>query len=281
ARFRALTELSSDWYWEQDAEYRFTRLEGRNVTGKDNDLAARLIGQPRWTSGLECEGGWRAHRALLDARQPFYNVLMWRKAKDGRLRYVRISGEPVFDAEGRFTGYRGVGHEVTEQKRGELLLRLEHEAARALAVAPDAAAGVRGVLRALCEAEALPCGRYFAPDETAGVLRFAQAWHASDPDIENFVAASRDLLYHPGEGLTGEVWKSAEPRWTADVQSDPRAARRSLAEASAVRGVVAFPALAEGKVLGVLTFSSKDAREPDERLLQSARVIGSQVGQFL
>ncbi|MFL6572897.1 MAG: PAS domain S-box protein, partial [Burkholderiales bacterium] len=132
ARFRALTELSSDWYWEQDSQHRFTRLEGRNVTGHDSDMAARLMGQTRWSDGLECEGGWRAHRALLEARQPFYNVLMWRRARDGNLRYVRISGEPVFDAAGQFTGYRGVGHEITAEKRAELLLRLEHEAARAL-----------------------------------------------------------------------------------------------------------------------------------------------------
>jgi len=281
ARFRALTELSSDWYWEQDSEHRFTRLEGRNVTGRDSDLAARLIGQPRWGSGMECEGGWRAHRALLDAHQPFYNILMWRKTRDGSLRYVRISGEPMFDAQGRFTGYRGVGHEVTDEKRGELLLRLEHNAARALAVAADAASGVRGVMRAICEGEGLPCGRYFALDEPAGVLRFAQAWHVSDPDIERFVEGSRSLTYEPGAGLTGAVWQSGEPRWTADVQQDPRASARPLAEASGIRGVFAFPALSEGKVLGVLTFSSKDAREPDERLLQSARVVGGQVGQFL
>ena len=78
ARFRALTNLSSDWYWELDAEYRFTRLEGRNVAGGDPGLQQRLIGQPRWDTGLEVEGGWDAHRAVLDARQPFHDVLMWR-----------------------------------------------------------------------------------------------------------------------------------------------------------------------------------------------------------
>jgi diguanylate cyclase (GGDEF)-like protein/PAS domain S-box-containing protein len=281
ARFRALTELSSDWYWEQDAEYRFTRLEGRNVSGHDSDMAARLMGQTRWSDGLECEGGWRAHRALLEARQPFYNVLMWRKARDGNLRYVRISGEPVFDAAGRFTGYRGVGHEITAEKRAELLLRLEHEAARALAAAADAEAGVRAVLRALCEAENLPCGRYFALDEPAGVVRFAQAWHVSDPDIERIVEASRGMSYTPGQGLIGAAWQRGEPTWSRDMQSDPRTHARALAASTGMRGVFAFPAISENKTMGVLTFEAKDAREPDERLLQSARVIGGQLGQFL
>ncbi|HEV7478430.1 MAG TPA: PAS domain S-box protein, partial [Burkholderiales bacterium] len=219
ARFRALAELSSDWYWEQDTEYRFTRLEGRNVVGQDSGLATRLIGQPRWGGELECEGGWRAHRALLEARQPFYNVLMWRKAADGNLRYVRISGEPVFGADGRFTGYRGVGHEITAEKRAELLLRLEHNAARVLADAADTATGVRGVLRAICGAESLPCGRYFALDEAAGVLRFEQAWHVSDPDIERIVEASRGMSYAPGQGLIGTAWQRSEPTWSRDMQN--------------------------------------------------------------
>src|SRR4051812_14891030 len=281
ARFRALTELSSDWYWEQDTEYRFTRLEGRNVTGHDRDMAERLMGQTRWSDGLECEGGWRAHRALLDARQPFYNVLMWRKARDGNLRYVRISGEPVFDAAGQFTGYRGVGHEVTAEKRAELLLRLEHEAARALAAATDAEGGVRAVLRALCEAEGLPCGRYFSLDEPANVMRFAQAWHVSDPDIERIVEASRGMSYTPGQGLIGAAWQRGEPLWSRDMQTDPRAHARSLAAETGIRGVFAFPAISENKTMGVLTFEGKEVREPDERLLQSARVIGGQLGQFL
>jgi diguanylate cyclase (GGDEF)-like protein/PAS domain S-box-containing protein len=281
ARFRALTELSSDWYWEQDADYRFTRLEGRKPAGQDHGLAASLMGQTRWVGGLECEGGWRAHRALLDARQPFYNVLMWRRAADGHLRYVHISGEPVFDAQGRFAGYRGVGHEVTETKRAELLLRLEHDVARALAVAEDAASGVQAVLRAVCQAEGLLCGRYFVPDEAAAAMRYQQAWHISDPDIERLIEASRGLTYLPDQGVIGAVWRAAEPLWSRDLKSDARTHQKALVESSGVRGVFAFPALAEGKVLGVLTFESKEAREPDERLLQSARIIGSQVGQFL
>jgi diguanylate cyclase (GGDEF)-like protein/PAS domain S-box-containing protein len=122
-RFRSLTELSSDWFWEQDAEYRFTRLEGRNVTGGDESLRLSLIGRRRWDSGLQIEGGWDAHRALLDARQPFHDALMWRALEDGSRRYVSVSGEPMFSAGGRFAGYRGVGRDTTAEKRAEENLR--------------------------------------------------------------------------------------------------------------------------------------------------------------
>jgi len=126
ARFRSLTNLSSDWYWEQDTEFRFTRLEGRLVAGGDPHLKSRLIGQRRWDSGLQVEGGWEAHRELLAARLPFHDVLMWRPRGDGSTRYLRVSGEPVFAANGRFKGYRGVGRDITAEKRAEQLLRLEH-----------------------------------------------------------------------------------------------------------------------------------------------------------
>jgi diguanylate cyclase (GGDEF)-like protein/PAS domain S-box-containing protein len=281
ARFRSLTELSSDWYWEQDAEYRFTRLEGRNVVGQDSGLAKQMMGSRRWDRGLEVEGGWRAHRALLDAREPFYNVLMWRREPDGTPRYVRISGEPLFDAGRGFLGYRGVGREVTADKRAEIMLRLEHEVAHALAVAEHPAQGVRSVLRAVCEAEALPCGRYFALDEASGTMRFQQAWHVSDPDIERFVEGSHDLAYRKGQGLTGVAWESGEPMWSADPQQDPRVHAKELAAAAGIRAVFGFPALADGRTLGVLVFSGREARAPDERMLQSARVLGSQVGRFL
>src|SRR2546428_4936100 len=118
--------LSSDWYWEQDAELRFTRVQVRSGDPVEQALAEAIIGKKRWETGIAIEGGWDEHRALLEARAPFRDVLMWRELEDGSRRYVLASGEPVFDAKGNFTGYSGVGRDVTAQKRVERLLRLEH-----------------------------------------------------------------------------------------------------------------------------------------------------------
>ena len=280
-RFRSLTALSSDWYWEQDAEYRFTRLEGRFVAGGDEGLQQRLIGQRRWDSGLEVEGGWQAHLATLEGHQPFHNVLMWRELPDGTLRYMHISGEPIFDNAGQFTGYRGVGREVTGQKRAELMLRLEHKVAGLLAAAEFSSSGLMAVLRAVCEAENWACGRYFQLDEHANALRFQDAWCFPEPGFQQFIERSRSLVYGPGEGLVGNVLASGEPLWSADGQTDPRVREKSLAEGTGIRGTFSFPAVAEGRTIGVLSFSSPKLREPDRRLLEASRVIGSQIGQFL
>ena len=255
ARFRSLTNLSSDWYWELDATFSFTRLEGRHVAGGDKDLARRLIGIRRWESGLEVEGGWEAHRALLEQRKPFYDVLMWRSMADGRVRYMSVSGEPLFAADGAFAGYHGVGRDVTLQKRAEHLLRLEHEVARSLAAAEDTASGLKAVILALCESEGWDTGRYFQVDEAAGGLRFVDGWSVNQPSIDHFVERSR------------MVWQSGKAMWSAEIESR--------------QGAFAFAVLSGGKTIGVLAFSATSVRAPDERLQQATRVIGSQVGQFL
>ncbi|MBI3376534.1 MAG: PAS domain S-box protein [Betaproteobacteria bacterium] len=116
ARFRALTELSSDWYWEQDDQYRFVMFGGSRP---ERDAAFDWrIGKTRWDSvtvGVT-EAQWAAHRAQLDARQPFRDFEYQGVSEHGETIWVSVSGDPAFGGDGRFLGYRGVGRNVTEQK---------------------------------------------------------------------------------------------------------------------------------------------------------------------
>ncbi|GAB4402179.1 MAG: hypothetical protein OHK0048_19790 [Rhodoferax sp.] len=125
ARFRALTELSSDWYWEQDAQFRFTRIEG-NAAGMSDFPDASWLGRTRWDSGAEgvTEAQWAKHRALLEAHQPFKDFQYYRRKADGSVVWASISGAPMFDEQGRFVGYRGVGRDITDRKLAEA--RIEH-----------------------------------------------------------------------------------------------------------------------------------------------------------
>ncbi|PHV15449.1 response regulator [Janthinobacterium sp. BJB303] len=110
ARFQRFTELSSDWYWEQDAQGNLTRFSGP---------VAEMLGigseeEPqRWNA---------AERALLDAkiaaREPFLDFIYSRANLDGSTQYLQVSGEPMFDNGSRFIGYRGIGLDVTERQRG-------------------------------------------------------------------------------------------------------------------------------------------------------------------
>jgi PAS domain S-box-containing protein len=122
-RFRTLTQFSFEIYWETDAQHRFIRLDSErlhNAPPPDTE-----IGKTRWE--LPClepdEEGWRIHRETLDAHLPFRDFELARPTPSGGKRYVSVSGLPVFDKVGRFTGYRGVARDITERKRASEALR--------------------------------------------------------------------------------------------------------------------------------------------------------------
>lgn len=124
ARYRSLTQLSSDWYWEQDENFRFTLLEG-NVPSRAGTPVTTHLGKTRWEIPAPnlSEADWEQHRADLAARRPFRDFETVRVAPVGGARWVSVSGEPVFDEDGRFAGYRGVGRDITARKRMEQALR--------------------------------------------------------------------------------------------------------------------------------------------------------------
>ena len=117
ARYRSLTELASDWYWEQDESLRFTRVSGPvlEMLGIQGDA---LAGE---TKEVQAAGWNEAERAILKAkmaaRQPFLDFVYSRANPDGSHQYFQVSGEPMFDLSGRFTGYRGIGMDVTARMR--------------------------------------------------------------------------------------------------------------------------------------------------------------------
>lgn len=126
-RFRDLTELSMDWYWEQDAEFRFT-LMSDGIRERARLDPAEYTGKRRWELPYldMSEDDWARHRAILEAHQSMRDVVVKRIDLDGNVRYLSINAKPIFDAEGRFKGYRGTGRDLTEQiKTQEALKRSE------------------------------------------------------------------------------------------------------------------------------------------------------------
>ena len=123
-RFRSLVNLSNDVFWETDAQHRF-------VTQHYSEVAATRpppmieTGVTRWEVPYTQpdEEAWRRHRADLDARRVFRDFEIARPMAGGGERFVQVSGEPLFDADGLFKGYRGVGKDITERRLAEQALR--------------------------------------------------------------------------------------------------------------------------------------------------------------
>ena len=113
ARYRSLTELASDWYWEQDEAMNFTKVSGPVL-----EMLGIQVSPLKGDSSAIALTGWNeAERDQLQttiaARQPFLDFLFHRVNADGSKQQFRVSGEPMFNQSCRFLGYRGIGVEVT------------------------------------------------------------------------------------------------------------------------------------------------------------------------
>jgi PAS domain S-box-containing protein len=125
ARFRGLTELAADWYWEQDENFRFTYFSDIGAAGglhKAGTVPAHdSIGRARWefenVRPLSCT--WEQHRAMLEGHLPFRDFEYERTVSDGSTRFWSANGQPVFDAAGNFTGYRGTARDITPRVEAE------------------------------------------------------------------------------------------------------------------------------------------------------------------
>jgi PAS domain S-box-containing protein len=131
-RFRRMVEMSSDWYWMQDEHFRFVEVAGLDVQEADTDV---VIGKARWEIpglGALPDKVWENHRAKLERHESFSDFVFLRYNRAGELRYLSVSGEPLFDEQGKFIGYHGVGKDITERARDQKALEDSERRYRAL-----------------------------------------------------------------------------------------------------------------------------------------------------
>jgi len=119
ARYRSLTELASDWYWEQDENGKFTKVSGPALEMLGVRVDA-LSGDTRSAS----DEGWneterQTLQATIAARQPFLDFVFSRVNADGSKQKFQVSGEPMFSQSCRFIGYRGIGVELIARKAAD------------------------------------------------------------------------------------------------------------------------------------------------------------------
>ena len=122
SRFRRMVELSSDWYWVQDENFRFVELPGVEKRGLGQEFFA---GKARWElPGLAPlpEKVWQQHREKLERHEPFRDFVYVSADGKGEPRYLSVTGEPIFDAQKRFRGYHGIGTDITDKARAQKAL---------------------------------------------------------------------------------------------------------------------------------------------------------------
>jgi PAS domain S-box-containing protein len=160
------------------------------------------------------------------------------------------------------------------------LQRVEHEVSQILAETEAPVEVYAATLEAIGRSLGWELGAVWevGPDDRR--LRCVRTWHAGDGAPE-FEALSERLTLGPGEGLPGRLLVSGRPNWIVDSPNDRNFPRADAARRAGLHAAFGFPLLSPRGIVGVMEFFSHEAREPDERLLDSMAALGSQVGQFV
>ncbi len=169
ARLRSLVALCTDWTWEQDEHYRFATRAGAGAGSSGLD-DADLIGKTLWELPFDnmSEADWQMHRTQLEWRATFHDLELRHVDRAGEVRCISLNGEPIFDQQERFKGYRGTTRHITGRKQTEALARGSDRHARC---ALDALAAQICVL-----------------DSAGTVIMANQAWCAC-PAVDGSIAA--------------------------------------------------------------------------------------------
>src|SRR5229473_4157444 len=206
-----------------------------------------------------------------------YRVLL----PDGTVRHVSASGHPVLNENGELIEFIGTATDVTERKRLEERLRVQHTVAQILAEAATIEEATPRILRAMGECLGWDVGALWRVDREAEALRCVELWYKASIEVPEFERVSREFTFVPGLGLPGRVWSSLEPEYIPDVVSDENFPRGSIAEREGLHSAFGFPILLGGDVLGVIEFFSREIRQPDQELLNMLAAIGSQISHFI
>ena len=199
--------------------------------------------------------------------------------RDGHEFAVEMTIWPVQTREGwRFNAFV---HDIAERKRAEQRLKLQSELNRVLAEGVTVADAAPAILETICRSLGWDVAGLLILDSAADVLRHLHIWHVPEIDITEFNAASRCSTFARGVGLPGQVWETQAPVWIQDFGSTPNFPRAPYAARAGLNTAMAFPVRLGDNLLGVLEVLSRAAHQPDEKLVETLAVLGTQVGQFM
>jgi signal transduction histidine kinase len=137
------------------------------------------------------------------------------------------------------------------------------------------------VLRVIGESLDWELGMLWSMDEEKQALHVLDLWHAPHVEATEFIQDSRRRTFQRGEGLIGRIWSTGKPIWVPDVTTDPSFRRAQMAAKAGLHGGFAFPVHKGEEVYGVIDFFCREAREPDQDVLDMVADIGIKVGLFV
>ena len=282
ARFKALSALGSDWYWEADAEYRMTQIsEGfTRLTGRS---AEEMLEKSRWEISFITPVGsdWTAHKAVIARCAPFRGLTLRYTSPQGVVAFGSLNGEPVFREDGTLAGYRGVGNDITAEVVLRQQLRMQHDVARILTQEKDQGQAIQAVIETICSTMEWRWGARRHIDPETSMLTCHEYWLAPGIRADAFVEFARaPRMANMKTGTVSLAVSRNEIIWHTDfTQQSER--RRYFAQAAGLRGAIAMPIRRSRDTEDALEFFSERVEAPDQVMLDTLEVISREVGQFM
>lgn len=280
AKFRALANMGSDWYWETDIEHRFSWISV-SATRRLGDFSKNALGKHRWDLDIfgVSEEAWQRHREILDAHLPFEDFYLSVATPRDGLAHVTISGQPIFDTRGNFQGYRGVGRDVTIERSKEILLQIENGLATAMHNGHTASETVTTFIRVVCEQMGWAGGSRWYRQHGGGTVARAESWGSAR--YMQYLLHPDDVIALESDTIQAEVWRTARPRWINNLAEQPGFTRNNLVRHLGFNAAIYIPITDRQIVIGVLVFLSAQNHEADQFIYQAAEVISRGVAQYL
>lgn len=279
SKFRDLTQLSSDWVWESDAQHRISYLS-ESIDAVLGHWARRDIGQRLWErSELEpLPTDWKAHRATLEAHKPFEHFEISRLDDEGNVHLLSLNGRPVFDESGRFVGYRGTGRNITQEKQQRLLLEIDGDIASIMREQNEPERVISAVLITLCGKLAWIGGAHQVRDGDG----FTVHEHWGHPAFSKIIAGLPSRLPIHGKSIEGRVWETGKAIWLSDTRREPSFSERYQTDKIGARAAFFAPILDESdRVMSVLVFLCPVGYRGNAFLGQVAEVLSRTLSLYL
>ena len=197
------------------------------------------------------------------------------------VRFIHSEAEVIYDNNDHAIQMNGTSQDITDRKKIEQRLCIQHTTTRILAESHTLEDAVRKIIQAICEGLEWDCGEFWTIDKKPNLLYCTNIWHVPSFEIPAFETTARAITFPPGVGLPGSIWSSAKPIWIEDAACDTRFLRSGVIREEKVHGAFGFPVLSDGEMLGVMSFYSREIKQPYEDLLNAMGAAGRQLGQFI
>ncbi|MGX6603102.1 ATP-binding protein [Micromonosporaceae bacterium Da 78-11] len=196
-------------------------------------------------------------------------------------RTFQANARSIETPDGRRLGAVVAMHDVTEQRRAEVLRDLQLAVARVLVEAGSAEQAANDVVETVARGLGWAFGEFWqADDDTATISRVGH-WVSPEHDL-SAVTGDRPFTLSRGEGLAGHIWADGAELWVTEVADDPRTVfRGDAAREAGLHTAVGLPVRSAGRVLGVLLFFSTTTDEPDEELLGLLDGVCAHLGRHI